>query len=247
MKHQSALMFADMDMCENASGDPNEVISKTFETLRQSSRIDFYAITHVAPGGARSKNDYVTEAVTNYPEEWVTHYTDTGLVEHDPVVAYAPHTTTATPWSALENVDLMTRQQRKTMAYAQDYGLNSGLFFSTRQFSGGMQVISFASRDKINLSPEELTAASTAGSIIATQLAGINRSPPAGRLNPLSDRERECLTWAAVGKASVDIELIMGISRNTVDFHIKNAMAKLDAGSRIYAIVKAIRLGLINP
>ena len=41
--------------------------------------------------------------------------------------------------------------------------------------------------------------------------------------------------------------MILGISEDTVNFHIKNSMAKLDAGNRIMAIVKAIRMGLILP
>ncbi|MDP7651842.1 MAG: LuxR C-terminal-related transcriptional regulator [Rhodospirillales bacterium] len=41
--------------------------------------------------------------------------------------------------------------------------------------------------------------------------------------------------------------MIIGISEHTVNFHLKNAMAKLEAGSRVVAVVKAIRAGLISP
>ncbi|HEX2580389.1 MAG TPA: LuxR C-terminal-related transcriptional regulator [Dongiaceae bacterium] len=41
--------------------------------------------------------------------------------------------------------------------------------------------------------------------------------------------------------------MILGISENTVKFHIKNASRKLGANSRVLAIVKAIRLGYIIP
>lgn len=63
----------------------------------------------------------------------------------------------------------------------------------------------------------------------------------------LTLRERECLLWSARGKSSWDIGVILSISENTVNFHLKNAMAKLDAGTRIMAIVKSIRFGLIIP
>jgi len=63
----------------------------------------------------------------------------------------------------------------------------------------------------------------------------------------LSDREKECLGWAAVGKSSWDISVILSISENTVNFHVKNAMKKLGAARRTLAIVKAINLGLIDP
>jgi DNA-binding CsgD family transcriptional regulator len=62
----------------------------------------------------------------------------------------------------------------------------------------------------------------------------------------LSARERDCLRWTAEGKSSWDIGMILQISDNTVNFHIKKAMRKLDTTSRTVAVVKAIRLNLID-
>lgn len=63
----------------------------------------------------------------------------------------------------------------------------------------------------------------------------------------LSSRERACLAWAAQGKSSWDIGAILAISENTVNFHIKNAMRKLQTTSRTVAAIKAMQLGLIAP
>jgi LuxR family transcriptional regulator, activator of conjugal transfer of Ti plasmids len=63
----------------------------------------------------------------------------------------------------------------------------------------------------------------------------------------LSHRELECLTWTAKGKTTWDIAMILEISEHTVNYHIKNAMKKLDAHSRTVAVVKAVRFGLIDP
>lgn len=62
----------------------------------------------------------------------------------------------------------------------------------------------------------------------------------------LSCREKDCLLWTAQGKSSWDISKILKISENTVNFHIKNAMRKLATTSRTVAVVKAIRLNLID-
>jgi|SRR5215471_8308347 len=62
----------------------------------------------------------------------------------------------------------------------------------------------------------------------------------------LSSREKDCLLWAAKGKSSWDIGLILGVSESTVNFHIKNAMKKLDTTSRTVAVIKAIQLYLID-
>jgi DNA-binding CsgD family transcriptional regulator len=63
----------------------------------------------------------------------------------------------------------------------------------------------------------------------------------------LSEREKSCLSWTALGKSSWEIGQILSISENAVVFHIKNAMRKLGASSRTLAAFKAVELGLIVP
>ncbi|RDJ01924.1 helix-turn-helix transcriptional regulator [Rhizobium grahamii] len=62
----------------------------------------------------------------------------------------------------------------------------------------------------------------------------------------LSLRERECLLWVARGKSSWGIGVILGISENTVNFHIKNVMRKLEVTSRTVAAMKAVEFGIIE-
>ncbi|MDA9440770.1 LuxR family transcriptional regulator [Bradyrhizobium sp. CCBAU 51745] len=61
----------------------------------------------------------------------------------------------------------------------------------------------------------------------------------------LSERERQCLRWVEKGKSSWSIGVILNVSENTVNFHIKNAMGKLETSTRTQCVVKARRLGLI--
>jgi DNA-binding CsgD family transcriptional regulator len=63
----------------------------------------------------------------------------------------------------------------------------------------------------------------------------------------LSQRERDCLSWAAVGKSTWEIGETLAISAATVKFHLAKAAAKLGTRGRVYSIAKAIRMGLINP
>ncbi|WP_439099841.1 response regulator transcription factor [Bradyrhizobium yuanmingense] len=61
----------------------------------------------------------------------------------------------------------------------------------------------------------------------------------------LSEREKQCLRWIERGKSSWAIGVILNVSENTVNFHVKNAMRKLETTSRTQCVVKARRLGLI--
>ncbi|MDA9445739.1 helix-turn-helix domain-containing protein [Bradyrhizobium sp. CCBAU 21360] len=62
----------------------------------------------------------------------------------------------------------------------------------------------------------------------------------------LSEREKQCLRWVEKGKSSWAIGVILGVSVNTVNFHIKNAMRKLETTSRTQCVVKARHLGLLD-
>ncbi len=82
--------------------------------------------------------------------------------------------------------------------------------------------------------------------IVRGRLARAGDRPEADRVQ-LTEREREALTWSARGKSSADIAVLIGVSERTVNFHIENAVRKLEVATRIQAAVKAALLGLIKP
>ncbi|MFQ3534368.1 MAG: response regulator transcription factor [Aggregatilineales bacterium] len=63
---------------------------------------------------------------------------------------------------------------------------------------------------------------------------------------PLTNRERDVLRLLGEGLANKSIALRLGISENTVKFHVNAIMSKLGAQSRTEAVVRAARLGLIT-
>ncbi|MDQ3974037.1 MAG: response regulator transcription factor, partial [Actinomycetota bacterium] len=63
----------------------------------------------------------------------------------------------------------------------------------------------------------------------------------------LSPREAEVLEQLSRGHSSQDIARTLGIAPDTVQTHIRNLLAKLGVGSRLEAVAKALRLGLVPP
>lgn len=63
----------------------------------------------------------------------------------------------------------------------------------------------------------------------------------------ITPREREVLQLLARGAGNRRIAKELGISPETVQTHIRNMLAKLAVGSRLEAVVKALRLGLVDP
>lgn len=79
-----------------------------------------------------------------------------------------------------------------------------------------------------------------AASLILTGVAPVDA--PAENLTP---RESEVLQLLSQGLTNKAIALDLGISPNTVKFHINAILTKLDAQSRTEAVVRATRLGWI--
>jgi DNA-binding CsgD family transcriptional regulator len=71
--------------------------------------------------------------------------------------------------------------------------------------------------------------------------------PSAPASSGLSEREIECLTWAALGRTDGQIGAVIHRSPATARFHIDNAVRKLGARNRIQAVAIAAQRGLIHP
>lgn len=62
---------------------------------------------------------------------------------------------------------------------------------------------------------------------------------------PLSPRELECLKWVLDGKSDTDIGEILGISPNTVHFHVERVKKKLGVRTRTQAAATVMTLGYL--
>lgn len=63
----------------------------------------------------------------------------------------------------------------------------------------------------------------------------------------LSNRERECLYWTALGNNSKDIAAILELSEYTVQTYLTSARIKLGAATITSATSRAIQVRVINP
>lgn len=62
----------------------------------------------------------------------------------------------------------------------------------------------------------------------------------------MTPRESQVLVWVAEGKSDWAIGRILRISGKTVNFHVENAKRKFGVGTRLQAVVAAMRNGLIG-
>ena len=68
----------------------------------------------------------------------------------------------------------------------------------------------------------------------------------AGARCRLTDRQRECVMWAARGKSDWEISRILGISHETVIEHLRHARERYGVGKRTLLAVHALFDGTIG-
>jgi DNA-binding CsgD family transcriptional regulator len=183
-----------------------------------------------------------------YPEGWVKRYFEESHFEADPVMAYCANHIVPVQWSDLP-VAAGSRAER-VMLEAAEFGLRAGITMPVHSPQGELGILSLALD-----APPEVALPITQNSLPYVQLLAGHLHEAVRRVTgllkvpdpDLSLREIECLRWAADGKTSGEIAQLLGLSESTINFHLNNAMQKLDVVNRQHAVGKAALQGLIHP
>jgi DNA-binding CsgD family transcriptional regulator len=65
------------------------------------------------------------------------------------------------------------------------------------------------------------------------------------RFGALSPREREVLRWAASGKTMWETSVLLGLSEQTVQTYMRDAIRRLGCINKTHAVAEAVRQALI--
>lgn len=217
---------------------------KLFEKLvmlAQSLDFDFCAYGLRAPLPVSNPK---TAMFNNYPSDWRAIYRENNYVDVDPTVQHGIRSLLPILWS--ENV---FSSAPDLWEEAKSFGLRYGWAQSCRCASGAGGMLTL-SRSHDALSANELRDKGTKMAWLA-QVAHLTMSKcMLPKLVPevqvkLSAREVEILRWTADGKTSGEISEILNISERTVNFHINNAITKMNTSNKTAAVVRAAMLGIL--
>ena len=185
-----------------------------------------------------------TFLLNSFPQDWVRHYDEQGYIKSDPVVrelflSYQPFS-----WSEVLARRTIDPVQRQIMAESADAGMNEGFVVPIYQGGGYTGLVSYAGREP-NISEDARGAVTLASIYLHNKLTTLRRRD-AHNTYELTERELECLRWAAAGKSDWEIGQILLISSKTVNYHIENAKRKFGVATRVQAIVSALRIGRLS-
>ncbi|TYB41334.1 response regulator [Actinomadura chibensis] len=94
---------------------------------------------------------------------------------------------------------------------------------------------------------DALLAPTVTRRLIAEFAARIAKPPPAERLDPLTDREREVLELVAAGLSNEEIAGRLVLSPATAKTHVSRILSKVGARDRAQLVVLAYETGMIRP
>jgi LuxR family quorum sensing-dependent transcriptional regulator len=224
----------------NRAQTPGEVCAALLETLSE------YGFEHVLAGtipvpGSSKKQQEANVLLHRWPMEWWDRYFSRGYLFVDPAIKQVLSGLNAFLWSELTPLCRDNPDAVRVMNEASDFRLRAGFTVPLYTLDGEVAGFSFAG-ERIEMPPERRGMLQ----LIATFALGrtlILEEPPR---EPLSQRERDVLRWAAEGKSEWEIGAILGVSEHMADKAMRSIRMKLRTTSRTHAVAKAIRLGLID-
>lgn len=231
-----------------------ETAEEVFETFRSAvgefgyDRVGLAAVNPAAQIRVPRNEDLSFLLAAAAPEDWVKHYAANRYQAIDPVLQQVPNRRMPFFWSDLFTEAKLSAKQRLLLEESREFGMKGGLSIPVHGPCGESYVISLARSggngdDRSLIAPIHTLGVNFFHSF--SQRAFRPERPP--ELPRLTERERECLAWSANGKSAWAISQIIGVSENTVNFHLKSAMKKLGTSNRVQAVAIAVRAGLIHP
>jgi DNA-binding CsgD family transcriptional regulator len=217
------------------------------EVVRFTQQLGFEtvsAVTMIDHGLGKSE----LIAVDNTPTNYVEPYVDAASGKRDPVLQHCRRQTVPIIWNQSTYVthgvgDLWEQQAQ--------FGYRTGIAMALHLPEGKHFLLGVDRDQPLPSDPQELQRV-----VADLQLFAVHAQEAAMRLlvppslqperPALTPRELEALRWTMEGKTAWEVGAVLGISERTAVLHINNAMHKLGCVNKHQAVLKALRLGLID-
>jgi DNA-binding CsgD family transcriptional regulator len=217
------------------------------ETLRGiASYIGLSHISYVRLSPDKSTDISMLVAVATYSRLWQQRYFLKKYVTHDPVISYSREADQPFDWA---NLPIDNPATKAFFADALSHGVGrNGLSIPLRGPRGVLALVSFTS-DLSKDQWEYYKAANTKSlkllSVLIDSASHINFKLPAPPVH-LSNREEQCLLWAARGKTFQEIAEILGVALGTVKTNLDAARHKLRCMTLPHAVAFAFATGVLR-
>jgi DNA-binding CsgD family transcriptional regulator len=221
-------------------------IDDLHEALGRATRdmgFDRFALALETGCGADSSTSLL---VHDYPASWADVYIGFNLAASDPVRRAAERSVMGFGWRSICDLVPMTEMENTTFETGRRHGLADG-FTVPRHVPGDViGSCSFVTGLGKSIPQAMLIVAEMLGAMAIASARRLSGWTGRADRPKLTDRQRDCVLWAARGKTDWEISRILGISHETVIQHLKDARERYDTHKRSSLILCALYDGLIS-
>jgi LuxR family quorum-sensing system transcriptional regulator CciR len=182
----------------------------------------------------------------NYPPDWVAFFDRNALGVSDPVHRASHLTASGFAWSRLPRMIHLTPRDRHVLDSARDQGIGDGFTVPANVPGEACGSCSFAVATGDELPGDRLLLAQWTGTLAFEAARRLSEVRGHDRTRALTDRQRDCVLWAARGKTDWEIGRILGVSEETVARHFKQARARYGVQKRTSLLIRALFDGTIS-
>ncbi|KQP12069.1 hypothetical protein ASF45_32200 [Pseudorhodoferax sp. Leaf265] len=184
-----------------------------------------------------------TFMMSSQPRAWRTRYVSAGYLGSDPTVRNGALSEAPQIWS-----DEVFRDAPELWSEAQSAGLRHGWAQSS------LDAVGLGTMITVSRSSEPITASEIKEKLLRIQQLGHmahlafqqRLGSRSEQIVELTGREKDVLRWAADGATSAQTAAALRVKADTVNFHVKNATAKLGTSGKTATVARALLMRLLD-
>jgi LuxR family transcriptional regulator, quorum-sensing system regulator CciR len=216
-------------------------LANALESVSAELGFRYFALTHHVD--VTRSNGAVR--LHNYPAGWAEWFDEQSLATCDPVHRASNLTSVGFAWCKLHDMIPLTTNDLKVLEAARRSGIGDGFTVPAHVPGEAHGSCSFACAAGDEFRDGNLPLLQLVGAFAFEAARRMRRAPALAHVR-LTDRQRECVMWAARGKSDWEISKILGISHETVIQHLKQARERYGVGKRTLLAVHALFDGTIG-
>jgi LuxR family quorum-sensing system transcriptional regulator CciR len=225
------------DFARTVSATPSiDKLRDALDDTCQTMGIRFYALSHhvdfaSAPRALR---------LHNYPDGWEDWYDDHQFGISDPIHRASQCTAQGFYWRDVPDLIPLSRSDRSLLVRGRSIGLGEGVTIPAHVPGESRGSCSFVAETGRPLPDNALLWAQMIGMFAFEGARKLQRKRNGAPHPRISDRQRQCIVLAGKGLSNKAIARALGIGPESVAEHMREARAKLGAGTRTELVVSLL-------
>lgn len=240
-----------LDFIERADGITSiEELKRALSATLQLFGVPHFSVCAMLRDAAGDGGPQFTVLISGTPRQWSDYYRQQKCFNVDVAIHEALQHANAFAWSEVEGRRLSKRGAKLFDEVREAMPILGGYVIPVHTGAGFAGVVALYCEDH-ELTPKSAKALRLIGLYALEKAQALLPMARTGggvaTLCPLSQRQREILSYAALGKSETDTGAVLGLSSFTVREHLIQVRRKLNVRTKLQAVALAVHRGWVVP